>query len=874
MAHREEVGSSVQSPAAQVYAPNAILRWLYRRFFAHLTVDERWSAVVRDAANRGVVVYVMRSLSVLDFLCLDWLVKKFGLPLVRFVNDLGLWILEPFGKGGRRLRLRRQVPEDRALSDTVRERFSALLFLRRPPKIGQVPRKGREFEVDLIRTLVESQRQIDEPILLVPQTFVWSKLPPNKKRSLLDLFFGPTEWPGKIRVFFQFLLNYRNALLRSGDPFDLKRFLEENQDLTDARAADKIRYALLRRMEREREIVLGPGKKTPGRIRDELLRSPRVRRHIEQHARAEKMPVAKVEKLARKELKQLCAAQDPYWLGFLHRVFDRVWNRIYDGLEVDREGLERVREAARHGTLVLLPSHKSHVDYLVLSDVFYMNAMSPPLIAAGDNLSFWPLGPLLRRGGAFFIRRSFKGKRLYAALVDAYIRKLLVEGFSIEFFLEGGRSRTGKLLAPKFGLLSMVVDACLVLPGKRVFFVPISIGYERVIEERSYVDELSGADKQRENIGGLLKTPKVLRSKYGRLYVQFGEIIEFEDVLREIAGEVEDGRTRREVTPPQRRNLVQTIGHRVVYDIDRVTVVTPTALVATVVLAHRRRGITRSELLAGAQQMADALRRFGARFARTIFDEDGRVRPDTIEEAVHLFVDGKLMSVADDDGAEPIYSVPEERRIALEYYKNNILHFFVPSALIAAALHAKGGEPVSRHMLRERVRQLSRLFKYEFTYRTDADFDPTFDEALRHMLEAGEIEELADRVRPSEDRAGERLLGYATMLRTYFETYRLAIRGLELLAHGSMTRKEWLKRTLAVGQRMYLAGELELRESLSKARLENALQALRDHGVVRSADEDGLALSEEAGGLEGLRQLEQRIATSLARAAPASADVP
>ncbi len=865
MSQEEVTHGSVPPPEPAPYEPNAILRWLYRRFFAHLTVDERWSGVVRDAAKRGVVVYVMRSLSVLDFLCLDWLVKKFTLPLVRFVNDLGLWILEPFGKGGRRLRLRRQIPEAQALSDTVRERFSALLFLRRPPKLGQTPRKGRNLEVDLIRTLVETQRQMDEPILLVPQTFVWTKLPPNKKRSILDIVFGPTEWPGRVRVFLQFLLNYRNALLRSGEPFDLKRFLEVHQDLTDAEAADKVRYALLRRMEREREIVLGPGKKSPSRIRDELLRSPRVRGRIEQHARANDLSVQKVEKMARKELRQLCAAQDPYWIGVLHRILDRVWNRIYDGLEVDREGLERVREAARQGSLVLLPSHKSHVDYLILSDVFYMNAMSPPLIAAGDNLSFWPLGPLLRRGGGFFIRRSFKGKRLYSALVDAYMRKLLVEGFNLEFFLEGGRSRTGKLLPPKFGLLSMVVDACMMLPGKRVFFVPISIGYERVIEERSYVDELSGADKQKENIGGLLKTPKVLRSKYGRLYVQFGEFLEFDDVLRDVAGEDERGAPRREIKPAERRNLVHTLGHRAVYEIDRATVVTPAALVATVALAHRRRGITRSELLEGAERMAASLRRMGARFAGAIFSDGGRVRPDTIEEAVHLFVDGKLMSVVDAaDGEEPIYSVPEERRIALDYYKNNVLHFFVPSALIAAALRAKGGEPVSRHMLRERVRQLSRLFKYEFMYRADADFDEIFDDALSDLLEAGELEEIADRIQPTEGDLGARLLTYAAMLRTYFETYRLAARGLEMLARGEMSRKEWLKKTLALGQRMYLAGELELRESLSKARLESTIRALRDHGLVRTGDSDVLSLGDQSGGVEGLRELEQRLATSLA----------
>ena len=194
----------------------------------------------------------MRSLSFLDFLCLDFLLKKFGLPLVRFVNDLGLWILEPFGKGERRLSLRRQIPEAEALEQTVGEGFSALLFLRRPPKLGTKARRGRDLEVDLIATLVGKQRVTAPPILLVPQTFVWSKQSGTASPSLLDLLFGPVQWPGRVRVFCQFLLNYRDAKLRSGEPFDLQEFLGNNPDLTDAEAANKVRYALLRRMERDR----------------------------------------------------------------------------------------------------------------------------------------------------------------------------------------------------------------------------------------------------------------------------------------------------------------------------------------------------------------------------------------------------------------------------------------------------------------------------------------------------------------------------------------------------------------------------------------------------------------------------------------------
>src|SRR5258708_25976373 len=151
-------------------------------------------------------------------------------------------------------------------------------------------------------------------------------------------------------------------------------------------------------------------------------------------------------------------------------------------MDVDREGLERGGGATKEGCAILLPSHKSHIDYLVLSYVFYEENIQLPLIAAGDNLSFFPLGPVFRRAGAFFIRRSFKGDRLYSAVVETYVRRLIRDGYPIELFLEGGRSRTGKLLPPKFGLLGMLVDSALSVPQKKVFYVPISIGYERIVE--------------------------------------------------------------------------------------------------------------------------------------------------------------------------------------------------------------------------------------------------------------------------------------------------------------------------------------------------------------------------------------------------------
>jgi glycerol-3-phosphate O-acyltransferase len=822
-----------RSPTPAPYAPNAILRWLYRRFFAHIRVDENWSRGVREAASKGVVVYVMRSLSFLDFICLDFLLKKFGLPLVRFVNDLGLWILEPFGKGERRLSLRRQIPEAEAMEQAVGDGFSALLFLRRPPKIGSQTRRGRELEVDLIQALVARQRTTSQPILLVPQTFVWSKQAATVNPGLLDLLFGPVQWPGRVRVLFQFLLNYRDAKLRSGEPFDLKAFLEKNPDLTDAKAADKVRYALLRRMERDRTVILGPIKKTSARIQDELLRSPRVRTHIEQYAADKGISYGKAENVARKQLRHLCAKQNLFVIDLLHRFFTWVWSKMYDGVVLDKEGLERVREASRDASLVLLPSHKSHIDYLVLSDMLYGHALMPPLIAAGDNLSFWPLGILLRRAGAFFIRRSFQGDTLYPVLVEAYMRKLLAEGFTIEFFLEGGRSRIGKPLPPKYGLLSMVFESASKLRGTKVKFVPISIGYERIIEERSFVHELSGGDKQSENMGDLLKSSSILRSKWGRLYVQFGDIIDF-DEFKEETVQRSDGELSNidDLTPEQQRNAVRALAHKVMYSINEVTIVTPAALVATALLSHQKRGMTRASLLTACEDLLATLDVMQARIAHQLRIGESRIRADTIDEALHLFLDARLI-IAHDTGPEPIYTIHSERRIALEYYQNTIIHFFVPRAMISAAVLVDTEQWVDIARLNDRVRQLSKVFKHEFMYRTDASFDEIFQDALRDMAQDAEIEVRDGYAQASEGAMRHRLERYAMMLQTFFESYLLALRGAEIVLDGPIPKKDWYKRTLALGQQMYLAGEIERRESLSKLKLETALKALQDYRLVQ-----------------------------------------
>jgi glycerol-3-phosphate O-acyltransferase len=246
-----------------------------------------------------------------------------------------------------------------------------------------------------------------------------------------------------------------------------------------------------------------------------------------------------------------------------------------------------------------------------------------------------------------------------------------------------------------------------------------------------------------------------------------------------------------------------------------------------------------------------------ARIASQLRIGEGRLREDTIDEALRLFIDARLI-VAHDTGPDPIYTIDSERRIALEYYQNTIIHFFVPRALIAAALLVDKDQWVRVARLNDRVQQLSRLFKHEFIYRTDATFDDIFAQTLRELEQDAEIENRDGHVQATEGLARQRLERYAVMLQTFFESYLLALRGAEIVLDGPIPKKEWYKRTLALGQQMYLAGEIERRESLSKLKLETALKALQDYRLVRMNGES-VERGEGVTAVADLHELEPKI---------------
>jgi glycerol-3-phosphate O-acyltransferase len=844
------------------YDPNPVLAWLYARFFESIEVDESWARAVRDADARGTVVYVLRNLSLVDFFALDYLTKRHRLPQIRFANDLGLSLLEPLNGGLlRALRPRTHDGDAADLERAVLGGSSAALFLKRPPHLLEGKARGKVEGDHLIRALFDVQRRSATRILFVPQVFLWSRSAGTRGGNVADTLFGTSEWPGNLRSIGQFLVNRRHATMRAGEPVDLHDFLAREQDgAGDDVLLRRLTYTLLRRLERERRAMVGPMHKSPDRLRDEVIRSPKLEKVIADMAGEGEKERAVIRARALRMLTEMEAALDMSAMNALDKVFAQVASRMFSAIEVDEAGVERLREHAKEGTLVFLPSHKSHMDYLALAWILYRQKLPLPLIAAGDNLNFFPMGPVFRRAGAFFIRRTFAGDRLYAAVVDAYTRRLIKDGWPLEFFLEGGRSRTGKLRPPKLGLLSIVVDAALGVPTRKTWFCPVSIGYERFVDEKALVHEATGGEKPKEDARALVASLELLLGRYGRLSVQFGKPLSLGEVLGEFdpSAKPED---LHNLTPARRRAVVTRLAYRVMNEINAVTAVTPGSLVAMALLAHDRRGLPHVDLLAACERLARTLRREGARFSPSLVAREGEgriVRASAVREAVDLFVRAEHVQ-AHRVGDDTIYVVPPEARLSLDLAKNVIIHFFAARAIVATALLASPGPPLAVDAVRERARALSRLFKYEFTFRADAPFEQIFEEELTAMEADGEVARSGSMldVHGADGRAQVEL--YARLLENFVEGYRVGARGLGALLRGAIATKDFVRRAMTAGERMFLAGEIARREAVSSPMLENAYASFVDQGYV-ARQEGKLALTASYATAGAVATIEARIA--------------
>jgi len=459
--------------------------------------------------------------------------------------------------------------------------------------------------------------------------------------------------------------------------------------------------------------------------------------------------------------------------------------------------------------------------------------MPCPHVAAGKNLSFWPLGPIFRSGGAFFLRRTFRGAVLYARVFSAYIHKLLEEGFNIEIFIEGGRSRTGKLLMPKLGLISILLEAFRNGACEDMIFVPVYIGYDRIVEEHAYVHEVEGGKKEDENLSQVIRARRFLKKRYGKIYINFHDPISTRDLLDEVP-EPLDRMSQKDINA-----LCRNLGWRIINAIDKQTVVTPHGLVAAAALNISKPRFTQEELMEAVNAYLSYASAQNAKLSDTII-----LNPDgAMEYAIDRYLSRKLLEKAPGDKDLPEdqanYTVNAARRSLLDYYKNNCISYFVPAAFTALAILKKDAFQFNTADLHREYHFLQDFFKYEFAFDLDRPPVHYVRKAIKSFIDDAMLmphQTIPDRYQITS--SGYRNLKlFAAFLKPYFQSYKMVLHFLRINRKDKMETKDKLKKIQSMGLQMIKNKEIDLIESVSKINYANGLSYFSANGIKNHENE-------------------------------------
>jgi glycerol-3-phosphate O-acyltransferase len=472
-----------------------------------------------------------------------------------------------------------------------------------------------------------------------------------------------------------------------------------------------------------------------------------------------------------------------------------------------------------------VPCHKSHFDYLILSYTLFQHWMSVPVIAAGVNLSFFPMGTIFRKGGAFFMKRTFKDNPLYSHTFAAYVRTILQERIPLEFFIEGTRSRSGKLMLPKKGLLSMILQGWESGVTRDVIFVPVYVGYDTVVEEGSYIREMKGAEKEKEGLWAMIKAGNVLKNRYGKVYVRFSKPISMNEFMK-------DKSTYSRMNEDQKEELYDSVAQSIISAIYQQTVATPFSILSCVVTSHDS-GVEETSLKQGFTMFLDYLKYLGCNRSAALDDE-----AKAFEEAYALLKSKHLVNVdePETEGDTCLLTAEGEKRIHLEYYKNTILNFFVPASLICNVILKEKGE-LEEKVFKRKVANLAALLESEFILDMKS-----FEKAILFMLDRGIIIQKKTLYALNPEKRGMALM-FDGLLENYLESY-LCVANY-VLRNKDLGKKDPLKAINKYASREYKKGEIHRYEALCLPVYKGALDTLRSKGIVdernRLANEKALA---------------------------------
>ena len=799
-------------------------------FLRRLRMEDHSAERVRRAAERGPIVYALHTRSHVDWLAVQSVFNERRLPLPAFTAgfDARRWF--PFSMLGRLFGAADASGPDQ-LGRFIEAGSPTCIFLGTPWDIRELVGLA-PVEDDLIPHLVAAQARSARPVQVVPVVVIWDRSPEPSRTEVGRFLLGTEDSPGPIGKLLALARSTGEALVQVGEPITLSEWTERFSEEPPATRNRRLRLVLRRFLYRESRVVRGPRARPRGFVRRQVLESHEVRELIVREAAATNRPPEEVLAKVARTFDRIAARFSFPFVRFAGWFCFQIWNRIYSGIDVREEDLERIRSALRDGTPILVPCHRSHLDYLLISSLLLSKDIVIPHIVAGDNLAFFPFGPFMRRCGAFFIKRSFQGDRIFPVVFERYLRELVRMEVPVEFFIEGGRSRTGKLLPPKVGVLGMIMNAAAnAREGRAVTFLPIYVGYEQIAEERVYARELAGASKEKESVGQLARAASVIRERYGKVYLRVGEPIRADSL-----GSAAEWNAK---SRAERDEALLGLGERILHRINGEAVLLPTSLVALAVLAHPRRGVRREELKARVERLRAFLQVAGVKEGRAVSHVDG-----ILDEAISRFRSGRMLTEVR-EGGDVVYIVQPDRRITLDYYKNAVMHAFAPAAYFAGAVRALGHDEIDLHEVTRLLTVQQFLLRYEFILDPDADAQEHERRAVAELVAYGAVELRGTQVIVCDrSRVGE----VANLTANFLESYLLL---LLTAGDGRSTWKSLPADALTRGRAMLAADELTRPEALNLVNLQNAARAFREDDVLL-VGADG-AVTVAADGARGYR---------------------
>jgi len=715
--------------------------------------------------------------------------------------------------------------------------FSRLLCLEKPTPLFRWRQTGNTDAISQGFELLK-QHSKDETLnaQLIPAHVIWGRTPTKEHNNAsIGTVLADQESPSWLRKCFIVLFLGRNTLVRFSEAISF-RFMADKHGTTQASAQKLIRIARFH-FYRQTIAATGPRLMHRQQMFATLLANPSIKRLMRDEAKSKAISEAEVKKQALAIMDEIAGDYRDSIVRLGARILNWLWNRLYSGININNAKV--LRDLAQEGhEIIYVPCHRSHMDYLLLTYVIFQEGLVTPRIAAGINLNFWPAGPIFRKAGAFFIRRSFKGNRLYSTIFREYLGLLFERGYSVKYYSEGGRSRTGRLLTPKTGMLAMTIQSLLRGIDRPLTLVPVYLGYEHVMEVGTYHKELSGSQKKNESMFGVLKAIKNLRN-YGKGYVNFGEPININQFLNK---QVPDWKQDIDPIDPQKPNWltpsVNILANQVMMNINQCAAINGTALVALILHACKNKALSKVELIRQLDFFLSLQRSVPYSKHLSIPVENGQ---QLLDEVIAL---NKVTVNKDSYG--DIISLSEKATLEMRYYRNNILHSYVIPAFICRLLnrHSKANLEV----IVEQVQRLVVLLKGDlFLWQNENEVSEQTEQILNFLTEQEIIKQskagFFSVVDDIELSSNIRIMGECIN-----ETVQRFTIICSLINRFSPIAKSDLEeKVVSIAKRLSVLNNINAAEFVDKKSQATLINAMIEHGYINSDEDNKLVDSSTLG---------------------------